>query len=458
MMRMSRALLLGVCCLIGWTPALVAQRAEVDSAQVALRRLSARLDQLEGGSCPAAPLVLPRIPPGSPAVDSLAAALGRLATRVEQLAAARCAGQAPAAAARDTVVDELAALRAAAAAAAGAAAPGGAEATPADTQFISRQRNLSAFNPEISATGDVRIVVGEGSPQRDNFVAREFELALQSDLDPFSHTKIFLTFSEEEIGAEEGYIYYTGLPGNLRVDAGKFRQAIGDLNRWHLHALPESDYPLVYQRFLGEEGLSGVGVSLYTALPVSILGGTHEVWFQATSAESEPLYDNSRQPTLLGRIQNFWQLSRSTYVQVGVTATGGNAAESDLQSRVLGGDFRFTWRPPRTGTRQDLTIRAEGYRLRATEAGTQTTRYGGFVDAQYKAGPRWVLGVRYDNVEAPRGPVDRERAIVPTLSWWQSEFVRLRLEASRHYTAAGAHNQLALQVVWAMGPHKHETF
>lgn len=456
MSRPVFALLFGACCSMGIVEPAAAQGAGIDSVQAGLRRLTARLEALEAGSCPSAPLVLPRIPPGSPGLDSLAAGLARLAARIDLVTVARCqvAGRPVTA---DTVVDELAALRAAAEAAVSAAQPEGAVA-PSDTQFVSRQRNLSAFNPEISATGDLRFVGREGAAPRDHAQLSEVELSFQSALDPYSHTKLFLTFGEEEIGVEEGYIYYTGLPGRLRVDAGKFRQAIGDLNRWHAHALPQSEYPLVYRRFLGDEGLAGVGVSLYTALPVALAGGTHEVWFQATSAESEPLYANSRQPTFLGRLQNFWQLSRSTYLQLGATATGGNAASEELASRLIGADLRFTWRPPASGTRQDVTIRAEGYRLRTTQAGVRTTRHGGFVDAQVKAGPRWVLGMRYDNSEAPGGDPDAEWAIVPTLSWWQSEFVRLRLEASRHQTALGARNQIALQVVWAMGPHKHEVF
>ena len=38
----------------------------------------------------------------------------------------------------------------------------------------------------------------------DNGVACEFEVALQSALDPYSSTKIFLTFENEEVGVEEG--------------------------------------------------------------------------------------------------------------------------------------------------------------------------------------------------------------------------------------------------------------
>src|SRR6185437_6941818 len=223
--------------------------------------------------------------------DSLSATLDKLSRRLEAIRASRCApapSQAPAPAQADTGGD-LAALRAAAAAAAGEAAPSAAPSPPPSdstapprTEFIGRQRNASALNPEISATGDIRLVARDGR-QEDNGVAREFEFAFQSALDPYSYTKIFLTFEQEEVGVEEGYIYWTGLPGRLRLDVGKFRQQLGDLNRWHLHALPETEYPLVYQRFLGTEGLSGIGLSLYTALPISLAGGTHEVWLQGTT-------------------------------------------------------------------------------------------------------------------------------------------------------------------------------
>jgi hypothetical protein len=440
-----------------------------DSLSRAMAAFSARLDSLEAGRCaPSAPLQLPA-PSGDPRSDSLVATLRRLDQRLEQLRAARCAAPAaavapapPAPAQPADTSNDLAAIRAAAAAAAGEAAPTPTAArdttAPPRTEFIGRQRNASALNPEISATGDVRLVARDGR-QHDNGVAREFEVALQSALDPYSNTKIFLTFEDEEIGVEEGYIYWTGLPGRIRVDVGKFRQQLGDLNRWHLHALPETEYPLVYQRFLSPEGLSGIGLSLYTALPVSLAGGTHEIWVQGTTAESDPLFAGGRQPTLLLRLQNFWQLSRSTYAQLGLTGVGGNNDDQDLRSRLAGLDFRLTYRPPQAGTRRDVTLRAEGYRLHATEIGTTTNRYGAFVDLNARTSRRWVLGARYDWVEAPRGPSDTEWRITPSITWWESEFVYLRLEGEhRDSDLEGAHNMLSLQAVWAMGPHKHETY
>ena len=442
----------------------VTQGKTTDSLSQAVAAFTARLDSLESGNCPTGPAVALPGSGGNPRSDSLVAALGELSRRLEAVRRTRCMPPGtPVVQSADTT-DDLAALRADAAAAAGGApssagAPAPKDSTPPPkTEFVGRQRNASVLNPEISATGDIRLVARDGR-QRDNGVAREFEVALQSALDPYSSTKIFLTFENEEVGVEEGYIYWTGLPGRLRVDVGKFRQQLGDLNRWHLHALPETEYPLVYQRFLSPEGLTGVGLSLYTTLPVSILGGTHEVWLQGTTAESDALYAGSHQPTLLFHLQNFWQLNRSTYGQLGFTATGGNNDDEDLRSRLLGLDFRLTYRPPEAGTRREITLRTEGYRLHASELGTTTNRYGTFVDLNARLSRRWVLGARYDWVEAPRGIEDTEWRITPSVTWWQSEFVFLRLEGEHASSdLEGRRNLLSLQAVWAMGPHKHETY
>jgi hypothetical protein len=447
-------LLMGLLCL-GAVSARAQQPA--DSVRAALERLTARLDTLEEGGCPSGPAVA--IPAGN---DSVSRALAQLNDRLEHLIASRCNPPAAAAAPADTMADDLAALRAAAAAAAGGAAPGAGAAVPRDTvpsgptQFIGRQRSGSALNPEISATGDIRLIGRRHHGLAGD--AHEFEVALQSTLDPYSNAKVIMTFSNDEVGIEEGYVWYTGLPGRVRADLGLIRQQVGDLNRWHLHALPESEYPLVYQRYLGPDGLSGAGLSLYTTLPLSIVGGTHEVWVQGTTAESDPLYGNGRHGTLLGRVQNFWQLSRSTYGQLGFTALGGDHGDT-LRGRVLGADLRLTWRPPNAGTRRNLTLRAEGYRFRGHEAGATTTRYGMFADLTLQASQRWILGTRYDYLEVPRGAPATEWQISPTLTWWESEFVYLRLEGQHHHVeGVGDDNRLLFQAVFAMGPHKHETY
>jgi hypothetical protein len=451
-------------CWLGAAPCAWGQNpVTLDSLRQSLGAVSARIDSLEAGLCPAEAREAPLKPSGNARTDSLAATLDRLNRRIEAIRSTRCPGPARAQPADST--DDLAALRAAAAEAAGQTP------SPADTSKTGREvpvqapaqpaggpRGANLLNPEISATGDVQLVAHDGHPGFDA-VAREFEFAFQSALDPYSNTKIFLAADEEGVSVEEGYIYWTGLPGRLRLDVGKFRQQVGDLNRWHSHALPETEYPLVYQRFLGEEGLAAVGLSLYTTLPFSLGGATHEIWLQGTTANSDPLVAGSNRLLLLGRLQNFWQLNRATYAQIGVTGLGGNNDPADLRSRVVGLDFRLTYRPPEAGTRKDITFRAEGYRMHAHDLGATTNRYGTFLDLQARTSQRWVFGARYDYVEAPRGLEDTEWRIVPNITWWQSEFVYLRLEGEhRHADLEGKQNSLKLQAVWAMGPHKHETY
>lgn len=433
--------------------------ATVDSLRRTVVGLNARLDSLDAGQCPAPVAVALPKPTGNASVDSLAASVLQLATRVNAAIATRCGGAAPRPAPADTT-DPLAAIRAAAdSAAAAAGAPAGPDTAPAPTtEVVSKQRNQSAFNPEISATGDVQFATETGVPGLMMELA-EVEVALQAQLDPYSATKIFLTWGRDEIGVEEAYIYWTGLPARFRADLGKYRMAVGDLNRWHRHALPETNYPLVYQAFLGEDGLSGVGASLYNVLPVSILKGTSEVYLQAAAIESEPLNDLGWQPALLGRLQNFWQLSRSTYMQIGFTGLAAQNGDSGLTSNLLGADFRLTWRPPDAGTRKDVTFRTEGYRLQRVGPAPTTTRYGMFSDLTWRLGRRWVVGGRYDYVEAPFGPDDTDWRATAVATWWQSEFVFLRLQAYRNHTdVTGSLDNLTLQVVWAMGPHKHETY
>ena len=145
--------------------------------------------------------------------------------------------------------------------------------------------------------------------------------------------------------------------------------------------------------------------------------------------------------------------------QVGFTATGGDNDDVDLESRLLGLDFRLTYRPPEAATRRDITFRAEGYRLHSTDVGVTTNRYGAFLDLNARLSRRWILGARYDWAESPRGAEDTEWRITPTITWWQSEFVYLRLQAFRnHAESTGPLDNLTFQVVWALGPHKHETY
>jgi hypothetical protein len=325
-----------------------------------------------------------------------------------------------------------------------------------------RSRNLNQLNPEISVTGDVRVRAAWPGPQQDNVDVREFCFGFQSPLDPYANTKIFFAIGHH-VELEEGYVYWTALPAGLRLDVGRFRQQAGELNRWHLHAVPGTEYPLVLREYFGHHGLVGNGVSLYTLLPVtSPGGGVHEIWGQVTLADNDVLFASGQRLSVLGHVNNFWQLSRSSYMQVGGTALYGENPDSAVATRVFGADVRFTWRPPARALYRSFTLRAEGFAVRRRVAGIGDTRYGGYAAAELQLSRRLQAGGRFDDVERLDG-VTSVWQTTAYLTWWQSEWALLRAEwqheSTSLVTAGREHaNRLVAQVVWAIGPHKHEAY
>src|SRR5439155_2397460 len=103
----------------------------------------------------------------------------------------------------------------------------------------------------------------------------------------YSRHKIFMILENGYESIDEWYSYWTGLPGHIRFDIGKFRQQFGEVNRWHLHALPETEYPLALRTYLGDDGLAGAGISLYRAFGGL---GTHELTAQVTRSASDALF------------------------------------------------------------------------------------------------------------------------------------------------------------------------
>lgn len=366
--------------------------------------------------------------------------------------------------------DELAALRAAAEeaagqtpstqteTAAGASPPTLPSGAAGDVSF-GNERNLNRLNPEISMTGDL---VGFATDQgREDFDAREFELNVQSALDPYSLTKWTLSFSPEEgVDIEEGYVSYTGLPGGLTLTAGKFRQELGTLNRYHLHALPQVDYPLALQTYFGEEGLAQTGVSASWLLPRP-WATANELTLQLTDGESEAFGgENFEHLVGLAHLKNYWDVGDAVYAELDLSGiAGGNGNGGD--SRVWGGDFTLHWQPPTRAKYREVTWRTELLRSeRDDEEGIRQKAWGGYSYVESLLAQNLYGGVRYDRVEDPLDPEHVRWGVFPNVTWWQSEFVRLRGEFGflKDDLTGEKEKRFSLQLTWAAGPHKHETY
>jgi len=419
--------------------------------QMAARRVRAAIVCLlvAGGALPAQQPV----PTPSPQarLDSLTAVIRALQARIEALESAARKGDTAA-------VDELAALRAAAAAAS-------ADSTAQSAVPQQARLGANAMNPEISVSGDLRAHLYRPGPQEGNFVAREFEVGFQSALDPFSTAKVFLSVADGQVSLEEGYAFFTSLPGALRLDVGQFRQTVGELNRWHLHALDADEYPLVMRRYASEEGIKGPGASLYWPVPVQPLHGTYELTLQATTNDNAVLFAGGRRPEVNAQLSGFWQFTRATFAQVSASAMYGTNPDTGLTTRLGVAAARFTWRPPQQAQSREVTVRGELWSLRRTfdlpgAAAFDRTRLGGYVATDVKLNRRWVFSMRGDYVQSPDPGVHaNEWAVVPALTFWESEFVYLRgqYEHARDPFRA-TRDRFTLQMVFAMGPHKHELF
>jgi hypothetical protein len=331
-------------------------------------------------------------------------------------------------------------------------------AAPITAEAISgHERNLSVYNPEISFTGDV---LGSAVDGRPDFDPREFELDFQSALDPFSLTKWTLAFTpEEKVDVEEGYIRYDGVLPGLSVRAGKMRQTFGALNRWHQHALPTADYPLVLQRYFGEEGLAQTGLSAEWLLPRP-WASANELTVQLTDGSADPFGgEDFHRLALLAHLKSYWDLSDATYLEWGVSGIAGSPAPG-LDTRVWGTDLTLHWQPPARAKYREVTWRSELLRSQRDEVGGERrVATGGYTYVEALVRQNLYAGVRYDRLEDPLLPELTTWSVEPFLTFWQSEFVRLRAAWQRlHELDLDSRDRLLLQITWAAGPHKHETY
>lgn len=402
-------------------------------------------------------------------VDSLRAQIERLEARLETLESEP-----------DRDDDEAARLRAAAEAAVAEAGAPDTLDTGDDRDFVGRQRSLQALNPEISVTADLLAAVDSEDPDADNFVAREFEFSFQSTLDPYSRAKIFITREtpgaeiepfpepdeaeeEAEFEVEEGYIEWVNLPGGMGLKAGRFFQQFGTLNRWHQHALPFQSRSLPHIALIGEEALAQTGVSLRWLAPTSGAGGAYEATFELNRSSNDALFGESSGLSYLGHLNGFWQLNDALDLDLGLSVLFGDheVEDASFDQRLYGVEGALTWAPPGRARYRGLVVRG-GAMLRdpgdVPESIEAHQAVGAWIAGEARLGQSWLLGARYDWVENPDDPEKSTWVAGPTLTWWQSEWVRIRAELDvlgRPNTTDGL---FVIQATAAMGPHKHETY
>lgn len=387
--------------------------------------------------------------------------------------------------------------------------------------FKGGERSLQALNPELSIVGDLfgRFVYQDGEIYssdggRTGLFPRVVGIHFQSNLDPFSFAKIVIGVSPAGIELGEAYITWNAVASGLTITAGKFHQQFGVVNRWHAPGLDQFFYPLVIKEHFGGP-LNQTGLSFLVNLP-QMWADHLEMELQVTNGQNAKLFagDFFSIPSGLLHIRNYWDLNRDTYLELGLSAIVGannawgapvaketpvqlydedgtpanfydadgnpiaivSAATSSVKNdedwrltAVGGADLTLNWEPVNQAKYKGFTWRSEflyAYKqvATATGGGDAIRSWGGYSYAQLKPIRNWIFGVRGDLTQP--FVLDNEGeytwGIVPYITWWQSPWVRFRLEYDyidwADCVGMEPEHRAFLQTTFSVGPHKHERY
>jgi hypothetical protein len=338
---------------------------------------------------------------------------------------------------------------------------------PPPSQGQSQTSNY--FNPSISVIGNFLGIAGKNSiDNQPNLSLRESEVSLQAIVDPYARADFFLSFSENSVEVEEGFVTLTSLPAGLLAKVGRMRVSFGKINTLHLHVLPWPDTPLPIVNLLGgEEGWKGTGISLARLIPMPA-DIFSELTAQVFRGEAEGLFElrNRSDIAYNGHYRLFKDLSEATNLDLGFSyGAGPNATSTDQTRRwtkLEAIDFTLRWKPLRTGNYRSASLRGELFRSRRDEpqelGGKQTAR-GWFLSGEYQLAKRWFAGARIESSDHADDGSKRDTGQAAILTFWPSEFSQVRGELRRRRYAGGiTANEALIQLQFAIGAHGAHPF
>ncbi len=319
------------------------------------------------------------------------------------------------------------------------------------------------FNPAIAVIGNFLGIAGRNPvDDQPNLQLRESELSLQAVVDPYARADFFLSFSNEGVEVEEGFVTFLNLPGGVLLKVGKFKAQFGKVNLMHLHILPWADEPLPIVNLIGgEEGWSDAGLSLAKLIPLP--GDTFsEVTAQVFRGDVENLFAAPSRSKLavVGQYRAFRDLGDDHNLELGASfGRGFNGSTADATTTLKNAHLVYRWRPLQGGPYRSFILRSEYFWSRREQPGKTQSSQGFYVAGDYRLGRRWILGGRYEFSDRSDEAAARDRGEAVTLTFWPSEFSQVRGELRQRRYAGGisAHEAL-LQIQFSIGAHGAHTF
>ena len=325
------------------------------------------------------------------------------------------------------------------------------------------------FNPDIAVIGDFLGAAGHNVVNPDPaFAMHESEASFQAVVDPYAHADFFLSFGEEGVDLEEGFVTFTSLPGGLLTKVGKMRAAFGKVNTLHNHVLPWTDRPLVTRNLAGgEDGINDAGISVARLIPNRwlFLEATGQV-FRGDSDEVFKSVERSN-VSVVGHLRGYRDISDASNIDLGFSVAHGHNGElrpgdtqnGDFTTTLYGMDATFRWRPLQRAIYHSFVGRSEIIWSRRDGASGLQAGNGFYVSGDYQFARRWFAGARLDRSHRATDASLVDDGGSMMLTYWPSEFSQVRGQYRRtNYDDAPAANEFLFQFQFSIGAHGAHPF
>jgi hypothetical protein len=361
-----------------------------------------------------------------------------------------------------------------------------------------------------STASDVEVLEPGGhDPKVRGFTLQGLEMTLDGNVDPYFRGQANLLFQIDSSGeshaeVEEAFLTSLALPGNLQVKGGQFLTEFGRMNATHPHTWTFVDQPLANARLLGPEGLRNLGGRLSWLVPTPFYSELF-LAVQNSTGETAAGFRNDNEGDLLfgrpvgeGSITSFndllftpryalsFDLSDTQALVFGASAAfGPNDSGADTDTQIYGLDLYWKWKPVNHhGGFPFVSWQTEGlyrrYQAGAYDGlsdplqpvplpGETVIDYGLYTQVAYGFALHWVAGLRFDYVDSdaaqyesvlgPDPARDRRWRLAPNVTWYPSEFSKLRLQYNYDdRQMAGIDHSVWLQFEFLLGSHAAHKF
>jgi hypothetical protein len=306
----------------------------------------------------------------------------------------------------------------------------------------------------------------------------ESELALQAVVDPYSRADFFISFGQEGVNLEEGFLTLTELPGGLLTRVGKMRAAFGKVNTLHNHILTWTDRPLVTQNLVGgEDGIDDAGISVARLIPNPwiFLEATGQVFRGTAGADNAgtALFESTQRSelTYVGHLRAYHDITENANIDLGFSYAHGHNGISNgdvvdpasLVTQLYGIDATYRWKPLARSVYHSFVARSEVIWSRRDELNGLQNANGFYASGDYQLGRRWFSGVRLDRSAHATDASLTDSGASFTITYWPSEFsqVRAQYRYTKYETAPSITsnaNELLFQFQFSIGAHGAHPF